>query len=351
MQSTQELYELILKGRPDVSTQTASKWARYLSQLKGCHLFSVASPEKDQKEWLRERRAGIGGSEVAAIMGENHWSSPRQIWMSKIGMFDDKEPTQSEAARWGNLLETIVATEWGIRENRKWIHIPVIIQDDERPWLLANIDGFTLSDDEQVITGILEIKTTSAFNQDTWENGPIPFHYQCQTNWYCGITGQTCYTIVCLVGGQKLYHYDLPTDPDLFVREVAAADDFWLNYVEKHVEPEATDVDKGLIKENTDEHDADLPAIVLTDEESDRLVNAYCELRSKISELNKIKDALYAQVYLKLGKGTQAVTSEHTIVLSTSGRRKCDFERMLEEFPEAYEKCVLTSISTSLKIK
>ena len=87
--------------------------------------------------------------------------------MSKLDMFDsDKQPTQNEAARWGNLLETIVATEWGKRYERQWIHIPVTIQSEEFPWMLANVDGFTLSDDRRMITGILEIKTTSAYNED-----------------------------------------------------------------------------------------------------------------------------------------------------------------------------------------
>ena len=104
MQSRAELITIIQKGRPEIPLETVIKWATYLTQLDGCHLFSVAAPEKDKAEWLRERRAGIGGSEVAAIMGENHWNSPRQIWMSKMGMFDDKPPQQSEAARWGNLL-------------------------------------------------------------------------------------------------------------------------------------------------------------------------------------------------------------------------------------------------------
>ncbi|MEG2267844.1 MAG: YqaJ viral recombinase family protein, partial [Acinetobacter sp.] len=169
MQSSRELTNIISCGLPDISSDEVALWVKYLSQLKGCHLFSVASPEKDKAEWLLERRAGIGGSEVAAIMGENHWNSPRQIWMSKMGVFDEKPATQSEPAHWGNLLENIVAKEWGNRTKHAWVHIPIILQDDERPWLLANIDGFTLSDDSELVTGILEIKTTSAFNRDVWE--------------------------------------------------------------------------------------------------------------------------------------------------------------------------------------
>jgi putative phage-type endonuclease len=351
MQSKQELYELILAGRPDISTQEASTWARFLVQLKGCHLFSVASPEKDQKEWLKERTAGIGGSEIAAIMGENHWSSPRQIWMSKMGMFDDKPPQQSESARWGNLLETTVATEWGLRNNRKWVHIPVILQSDESPWLLANIDGFTLDDTGELITGILEIKTTSAYNLSVWEDGPLPYHYICQANWYAGITGLDQYDLVCLVGGQKLFGYTMPADAAIFAKEKAAAEDFWLNYVKKGIEPEATDVDKGLIKNTEDTQDETLPPVVLEDAESERLTEAYCQLREKIGTLTKVKDALYAQIFLLLGKSTQALTTSHTIVLSKSARRSCNFDLLMDKYPEAYHDCISVSISNSLRIK
>ena len=101
MQDVQTLVNMIQKGRKDVDAATAGIWATYLQQLKGCHLFSVASPDVDKTAWLKERRAGIGGSEIATIMGENHWASPRQIWLSKIGMLDDKPAQQSESARWG----------------------------------------------------------------------------------------------------------------------------------------------------------------------------------------------------------------------------------------------------------
>lgn len=354
MQCEAELRQIISAGRPEIPEETVAKWAMYLVQLNGCHLFSVAAPEKDKDEWLRERRAGIGGSEVAAIMGENHWNSPRQIWLSKMGMFDDKPPQQSEAARWGNLLETTVADEWALRNNRKYVHIPVILQDDERPYLLANIDGFTLSDDELVITGILEIKTTSAYNNDVWEYGPIPFHYMCQTNWYCGITHLGAYTIVCLVGGQKLYFYDMPADADLFTREVAAADDFWLNHIVTGIEPAATAVDAELLKkaepaETTGEEEE--ISVVWDDDENKRLVDSYIKLREKISALDSVKKAVYAQIRINLGNATNAITSTGSVSARRTLRRTCDYDLLERLSPEIYRQVVSSKVSVSLDIK
>lgn len=355
MQSLSELTSIIITSLPGVSYKRAAQWAKYLVQLDGCHLFSCASPEVDKDDWLRERRAGIGGSEIAAIMGENHWNSPRQIWMSKVGMFDDKPAQQSEAARWGNLLETVVADEWALRNNRQYVHIPVILQDDERPYLLANIDGFTLSDDREFITGILEVKTTSAYNNDEWENGPVPFHYMCQTNWYCGITHLSQYTIICLVGGQKLYGYELPADKELFEREVMNADDFWLNHVVPKVEPMATAVDKELMKRQEEEagleQEKDEPPVILEDDGSERLVESYVQIREKIKALTDVKNAIYAQIKVALGSHSQALTKTHTVVTKYSVRRTCDFDLLKTMAPDIYQAVVTSKPSSALEIK
>lgn len=353
MQSFNELVDIITQSLPEIPSQTAWDWAKYLTQLNGCHLFSCASPEKDKGEWLKQRSVGIGGSEIAAILGENHWNSPRQIWMSKVGMFDDKPPQQSEAARWGNLLETVVADEWALRNGAKYIHIPVILQDDNRPYLLANIDGFTLNNDGTKITGILEVKTTSAYNNDQWEHGPVPFHYVCQTNWYCGITGLNTYTIICLVGGQKLYGYELPADAALFAREVAAADDFWNNYVVPCKEPPATAVDKDLIarEEAAAEQTPEEQPKILEDDESERLVDSYIQLRSKVKALNDVKDAVYAQIKILLGNSSVALTKNYTVATKRTTRRTCDFDLLKTIAPDVYEKVVSSSVSVSLDIK
>ena len=167
MQNQQTLFDMIRAGRPDLPKHTIDTWIKYLSQLKGCHLQSVIAQSVDEAAWLKEREKGIGGSEIAAIAGRSPWNTAYQIWLNKTGQVDMlQKREQSEMARWGNLLEETVAKEWAFRNNRKYINIAVILADDEHPFMFANIDGFTLTDDEEYVTGILEIKTTSAYNQE-----------------------------------------------------------------------------------------------------------------------------------------------------------------------------------------
>lgn len=349
MQTERELVQMILMGRPHLPQETAQKWAHYLVQLKGCKLFSVAAQEEDPDAWLKARTFGIGGSDIATILGENPWSSPRRIWMSKLNMFAaDKQPQQSEAARWGNLLETTIAQEWAFRNNKNWIHIPVTLQSEEYEWMLANVDGFVLSDDGSTITGILEIKTTTAYNEEIWKEGPLPFYYMCQTNWYCGICGLPEYDICCLVGGQHLYAYHIPADPDLFKRETEAAADFWQNNVLRGIEPLAQEADADVLI--AEEHDPEEPPVILQDEESANVVNGFCELRDKISNLEKVKKALYAQLLVYMGKSCEGIIGEHTLSINITQRRKADLDKLMKNFPEAYAACVTMTQSSSLKI-
>jgi hypothetical protein len=39
----------------------------------------------DRASWLAARGKGIGGSDVAAILGLSPWNAPLSLWMKKVG--------------------------------------------------------------------------------------------------------------------------------------------------------------------------------------------------------------------------------------------------------------------------
>lgn len=49
-----------------------------------------------QIDWLKERQKGIGGSDVAAILGMSPWRTPYQVWEEKTTPIDE---TAEEDAR------------------------------------------------------------------------------------------------------------------------------------------------------------------------------------------------------------------------------------------------------------
>ena len=352
LQTKNELIGIISKGRPDLPADTIALWVHYLSQLKGCSLFSVISQGVDEGKWLEHRKRGIGGSDIAAIAGRSPWNTAYQMWMTKTGQFDDLDSKpQAESARWGNLLETTVADEWSVRTGKKYIHIPVMLSKDSDPFMLANVDGFVLTDDAESISGILEIKTTSAFNNDVWEVGPIPEYYMCQANWYCGITGLSEFDIVCLVGGQRLYYYNFPAMTDLIEELQDAGRTFWNVNVKQFVEPKITGGDVDLMKDLASDADEEQEPIIYEDQETENLAEAYCNVRAKKGELEKIQEMIKAQLLAKLVKSNQALTLTHSLRINKQTRRSCNWAMLEAEFPEAYNACVSFNVTKSISVK
>ena len=97
--------------------------------------------------------------------------------------------------------------------------------------------------------------------------------------------------------------------------------------------------------------DEEAPPVILSDEESSRVVDSFCQLREKISALEKIKKALYAQLFAYIGTSTEGIIGEHTVSVQQQSRRKIDYNVLERKYPEAYAECVSTSVSTSLSIK
>lgn len=73
-------------------------------------LVMVDTTDLPREEWLNYRRRGIGGSDVAAILGVSPFRTARDIYYDKIGVVA-VEPDESNwvPLEMGNLLEDLVA--------------------------------------------------------------------------------------------------------------------------------------------------------------------------------------------------------------------------------------------------
>ena len=63
-------------------------------------------------EWLNYRRLGIGGSDVAAIMGISPFATIRDLYYDKVGIepqIEDEEESNWVAKEVGHRLEDLVA--------------------------------------------------------------------------------------------------------------------------------------------------------------------------------------------------------------------------------------------------
>lgn len=207
------------------------------------------------KDWLVERKNGIGGSDIAALLGASPWKTPHQLWLEKTGR-EESTVSDSEAVYWGKALEDVVATRYAEVTGRKVQRVRSILRIDGTI-ALANIDRAVvnpeISDHVSVIDGhklttdrILEIKTARV-RSDDWGNpgtDEMPTHYWLQCQWYLGITGARWCDLAVLFGGQKFAIYTLERDDDLFARLLEEANRWWQAHVVADMPPKPTTVEE-----------------------------------------------------------------------------------------------------------
>ena len=71
----------------------------------------VSTLNLSHEEWLEYRKKGIGGSEIASILGVSPFSNAYKVWLDKTDK-SEKGNFDNQAMYWGRRLEDIVAQEF-----------------------------------------------------------------------------------------------------------------------------------------------------------------------------------------------------------------------------------------------
>lgn len=177
------------------------------------------------------RNDRIGGSEAAAACGVDPFRSRVMLYAEKVGMVERDE---SEAMRWGTLLEPVIAQELERRGYEVMPAAPAGYVDDNRPWMHGHPDGFTHIEGT---SAILEIKTTSAWSPRQWdEQGGTPFANVMQLHHYFELTGYSVGLLAVLVGGQRLETRVVQRDDAVIARMLELEGEF-IDYLRRREPP------------------------------------------------------------------------------------------------------------------
>ena len=91
-------------------------------------------------DWLKERQKGVGGSDVAAILGLSPWRTPYDVYLDKIG--EAPKELTSQAAHFGTKLEATIADEFSERTGIKCTMQESMYRNPSAHWEIANIDRY-----------------------------------------------------------------------------------------------------------------------------------------------------------------------------------------------------------------
>lgn len=226
------------------------------------NLVVVADPD-DREAWLAARLDGLGGSDVSALMGENPYRSPIDVYESHcepLGLEDDA----GDRARVGNLLEGPALTWWaeGLPSwdrpgGRKYVWRPPMVARRDRLWQRGTADGL-VSDTPGELVYDLDTKRWITELDRPWDGGveckthgwyayrasydqpedPIPPDKKIQIAWYCELWGLRRWDLIALVDSHLQKHWTYWHDPAFGADLLTIAEDFWNKHILKRVRPE-----------------------------------------------------------------------------------------------------------------
>lgn len=301
--------------------------------------FTLVRCESDE-DWLAERRKGIGGSDVAAIMGLIAYSTPYQVWLEKTqGIHDDI--SDKPAVMWGNILEPVVGEHYmDCHPDRHVRRVNAIARSIERPWAQASLD-YEVNDPE-LGWGVLEIKTAGWRREQDWEEG-VPTYYLTQVAHYLSVTGRPFADVAVLIAGQDYREYRVMRDDEDVATVNAAVDEFWHEYVERGVAPEVEAFDAHSLFMAHQRDDGEY--LSGDGRRLGPLVNLWLTAKSDMNEARMRLDYYSTALKDVIGDNRGIDFTAGRLTWQRSERKRLDSKRLRSERPDIAEEYTTSSMA------
>ncbi|OZG57828.1 yqaJ [Bifidobacterium tissieri] len=202
--------------------------------------------------WHEARNKGVGGSDVAKIMGISSFGTPKDVWDEKTGRVIPEDISDKPAILVGNALEDVVR-KWFQRQHPELEvqQVHGMLRSKTRPWAQASLDGrcrvLGTKRNDPANYAVLECKTCSEFRAADWEDG-VPDYYLTQVTHYLSVTGWPKAYVVVLIGNREFREFTVERDEQDIAAVDKAVDDFW-HLVETNQMPQLTGTDVDRVQE------------------------------------------------------------------------------------------------------
>lgn len=276
-----------------------------------------------REEWLKLRSQYIGGSDAAAVVGLNPFSSPYALWAEKTGQIPCF--AGNLATEVGTFLEEFVAQKFAAETGKKVRKCNQSFLNSDYPFAIANIDREIVGEDAG-----LEIKTTSELNMKKFKGGEYPANYYCQCVHYIAMTGKQRWYLAVLIGNRDFQWFTIERDEAEIAALMGAEADFW-ELVKNRTPPVAdgsratTDAIKTIFAESSEDTvdlTLKLPALL-----------QYIDLGKQIAELETMRDEAANKIKSFMGDAGGGECEGYRVSWKSSTRRTFDSKKFAKENP------------------
>jgi len=188
------------------------------------------------KEQLEFRKTGIGGSDVATILGLNPYKTQFELYMEKTGQVESENLDDNDSVAFGNIIENTIGEFYTHKTGVKLRNKLQTIRSEKYPWLVANIDKKVEGQRKGV-----EIKNVGSHAAHAWgKDGTdeVAEYYMPQPMHYMLVLDYDAWDVAAYFGGSELKIYPLFRDKEFDELIIDITHDFWHNNVLARVPPE-----------------------------------------------------------------------------------------------------------------
>lgn len=319
-------------------------------------------------EWLHARTKGIGGSEVAALLGVSPYATSWDVFKNKVDnegqpVFLGEEPIPGPKIR-AELLTDNPVFEWGHRlEDAVGLKVADSLglvgrsggglwQHTEHPIVIVTPDRIGTKRRSFRPQCLIECKTSG--ESDPWDVGEAPIHYQIQAQWQMGVTGiHTCY-LGCFVLNfdRDFFMVKVEFDEKWFNELVEIAERFWAEHVltgelpeHDYTHPRTTEILKEM-------HPVVLQEATILPDEAIDWVLSYIQARDAVTKAEAYKEECGNWLRFHLGDaGAGYVGDEKIVSYPEVNTRRVSATKLREEFPDVAEACTVTSTHRRMTVR
>jgi putative phage-type endonuclease len=287
-----------------------------------------------EEQWLEDRRSGVGGSDVLALLGFSGYRSPWEVWREKTGRSSIDTASPSAAADLGNALEP-----WLIEQAESLIGVPAhrtatrTYGHADHPWRRCSPDGVTADG------RLVEAKTAglaSGFGTPAgWADGGVPLGYEFQVRWGLHVMDAPAAEIVALVAGLGLIRRTIERDFRIEAKMVAQVSAWWQRHVVEGEEPPLGAGDAAVIAELYPRPERE--SVDLDDTDALKHWEVYLAAREQETEAKATKEAAGAELKALIGDAHSGRVEGNVIATWGTTAGRVNYARLLDDLTPELE--------------
>ncbi len=294
---------------------------------------------------IKDRKNYLGGTDIAKILGLSRWGTALQVFAEKTGQIEPEDISGKMPVRLGIKFEPIISELFEEETGKKLHRVNEELRHPKYDFLRGHLDRRVVGE-----KAIVEIKSTSAWNKDSWADGEAPMDYQIQTMYYMALTGAERGYLVCLIGNQDLKIKTIERDQKVLDSIIEKAVDFWQRFVLTRTMPgiiTARDTDTLLaLFPNADPDDT-----VELDDNADAMIDSLQSLKQDSIALEKQIEQSQNEVKALLKDRIAGKSKRHIVRWANVDTVRIDSKKIAEKYPKIAEECAMKNSTRKFTVK